>query len=113
MLDLGLKRNFDIEYWRNRSNGKRASNNQPPRMALPLNYQRLINEPARAKRLLKRNKMTGELAVKMEVHRITISRWRNGREPIPRVCRALRLSWLEGERQRIDAIGRERHISKK
>ena len=28
---------------------------------------------------LKRNKMTGnELAVKLEVHRITISRWRNG-----------------------------------
>lgn len=54
---------------------------------------------------LKRNKMTGnELAVKLEVHWTTISRWRNGREPIPKTVE-LALKWLEGE-GRIDAIGR-------
>lgn len=53
---------------------------------------------------LKRNQMTGnELAAKLEVHRITISRWRNGREPIPKTVE-LALKWLEGE-GRIDSIG--------
>lgn len=53
---------------------------------------------------LKRNKMTGnELAEKLEVHWTTISRWRNGRETIPKTVE-LALKWLEGE-GRIDAIG--------
>ena len=53
---------------------------------------------------LKRNKMTGnELAVKLEVHWTTISRWRNGREPIPKTVE-LALKWLEGE-GRIEQIG--------
>jgi len=55
--------------------------------------------PQELDEFLKRNKMTGnELAVKMEVHRITISRWRNGRETIPKTVE-LALKWLEGERQ--------------
>lgn len=53
---------------------------------------------------LKRNKMTGnELAAKLNVHWTTISRWRNGRETIPRSVE-LALKWLEGER-RIEQIG--------
>lgn len=53
---------------------------------------------------LKRNKMTGnELAVKLEVHWTTISRWRNGRETIPKTVE-LAMKWLEGE-GRIDQIG--------
>ena len=61
--------------------------------------------PQELNAFLKRTGMTGgELAVKLEVHRITISRWRNGREPIPRSVE-LALKWLEGE-GRIDVIGR-------
>lgn len=53
---------------------------------------------------LKRNKMTGnELAAKLNVHWTTISRWRNGREPIPKTVE-LALKWIEGE-GRIDKIG--------
>ena len=53
---------------------------------------------------LKRNKMTGnELAVKLEVHWTTISRWRNGRETIPKTVE-LAMKWLEGE-GRIEQIG--------
>lgn len=60
--------------------------------------------PQELDEFLRRNKMTGgELAVKMEVHRITISRWRNGREPIPKTVE-LALKWLEGE-GRIEQIG--------
>lgn len=53
---------------------------------------------------LKRNKMTGnEMAAELGVHWTTISRWRNGHEPIPKAVE-LALKWLEGE-ERIDAIG--------
>lgn len=53
---------------------------------------------------LKRNKMTGnDLAIKLGVHWTTISRWRNGREPIPKTVE-LAMKWLEGE-GRIDSIG--------
>jgi plasmid maintenance system antidote protein VapI len=46
---------------------------------------------------LKRNKMTGnELAAELGVHWTTISRWRNGRETIPRSVE-LALKWIEGE----------------
>lgn len=46
---------------------------------------------------LKRNKMTGnELAAKLGVHYVTVSRWRNGREPIPKTVE-LALKWIEGE----------------
>ena len=58
-------------------------------------------KPSELDDFLHRNKMTGnELAVKLEVHRITISRWRNGRETIPKTVE-LALKWLEGE-MRID-----------
>lgn len=58
---------------------------------------------------LKRNKMTGnELAVKLEVHWTTISRWRNGRETIPKTVE-MALKWLEGE-GRIDAIGQNGEV---
>lgn len=51
--------------------------------------------------------MTGnELAAKLGVHYVTISRWRNGHETIPQTVE-LALKWLEGE-ERIDRI-----ISKK
>lgn len=44
---------------------------------------------------LHRNKMTGnDLAVKLGVHWTTISRWRNGREPIPKTVE-LALKWIE------------------
>jgi plasmid maintenance system antidote protein VapI len=47
---------------------------------------------------LHRNKMNGnELAAKLGVHYVTVSRWRNGREQIPRTVE-LALKW-------IDAIG--------
>lgn len=53
---------------------------------------------------LHRNKMTGnELAAKLGVHWTTISRWRNGREPIPKTVE-LALKWIEGE-ERINVIG--------
>ena len=53
---------------------------------------------------LKRTGMTGnELAAKLGVHWTTISRWRNGREAIPKTVE-LALKWLGGE-SRIDAIG--------
>lgn len=53
---------------------------------------------------LKRNHMTGnDLATQLGVHWTTISRWRNGREPIPKTAE-LALKWLEGE-GRIDQIG--------
>ena len=53
---------------------------------------------------LRLNKMTGnELAAKLGVHWTTISRWRNGREPIPKTVE-LAMKWLEGE-ERIDQIG--------
>lgn len=53
---------------------------------------------------LRLNKMTGnELASKLGVHWTTISRWRNGREPIPKAVE-LALKWIEGE-ERIDEIG--------
>lgn len=52
---------------------------------------------------LHRNKMTGRvLAAKLGVHRVTVSRWRNGREPIPKTVE-LALKWIEGE-GRINAI---------
>lgn len=58
---------------------------------------------------LKRNKMTGnELAAKLGVHWTTISRWRNGREPIPKTVE-LALKWLEGE-SRIDQIGQNGEV---
>lgn len=48
---------------------------------------------------LHRNKMTGnELAAKLGVHYVTISRWRNGREQIPRAVE-LALKWIENEKQ--------------
>ena len=60
--------------------------------------------PQELKDFLKRNKMTGnELAAKLGVHWTTISRWRNGREPIPKTVE-LAMKWLEGE-ERIDQIG--------
>lgn len=60
--------------------------------------------PQELKDFLKRNKMTGnELAEKLDVHWTTISRWRNGREPIPKTVE-LAMKWIEGE-ERIDAIG--------
>ena len=44
---------------------------------------------------LRLNKMTGnELAEKLDVHYVTISRWRNGREPIPKTAE-LALKWIE------------------
>ena len=53
---------------------------------------------------LKRNKMTGnDLAAELGVHWTTISRWRNGRETIPKSVE-LALKWLEGE-GRIEHIG--------
>lgn len=53
---------------------------------------------------LKRNKMTGnDLAAELGVHWTTISRWRNGREMIPKTVE-LALKWLEGE-VRIEQIG--------
>lgn len=46
---------------------------------------------------LHRNKMTGnELAAKLGVHYTTVSRWRNGREAIPKTVE-LALKWIEGE----------------
>lgn len=46
---------------------------------------------------LHRSKMTGnELAAKLGVHYVTISRWRNGREPIPKTVE-LAMKWLEWE----------------
>lgn len=53
---------------------------------------------------LHRNKMTGKvLAAKLNVHGVTVSRWRNGHEPIPRSVE-LAMKWIEGE-GRINAIG--------
>ena len=52
---------------------------------------------------LRLNKMTGnELATRLNVHYVTISRWRNGHEPIPKTVE-MALKWIEVER-RIDAI---------
>lgn len=46
---------------------------------------------------LKRNKMNGkELAAKLGVHYVTVSRWRNGRETIPKTVE-LALKWIESE----------------
>lgn len=46
---------------------------------------------------LKRTGMTGnELASKIGVHWTTISRWRNGHEPIPKAVE-LALKWMECE----------------
>jgi hypothetical protein len=46
---------------------------------------------------LHRNKMTGkELAAKLDVHYVTVSRWRNGREQIPKTV-DLALKWIDGE----------------
>lgn len=60
--------------------------------------------PQELDEFLKRTKMTGnELAAKLEVHWTTISRWRNGREPIPKTVE-LALNWLEAE-GRIEQIG--------
>ena len=57
--------------------------------------------PQELDEFIKLNKMTGnELAAELGVHWTTISRWRNGREPIPRSVE-LALKWLEGE-MRID-----------
>lgn len=53
---------------------------------------------------LKRTGMTGNvLAAKLGVHYVTISRWRNGREPIPKTVE-LALKWIEGEK-RMEQIG--------
>lgn len=53
---------------------------------------------------LHKNKMTGnELAAKLGVHYVTVSRWRNGREPIPKTVE-LALKWIESE-GRTDQIG--------
>jgi transcriptional regulator with XRE-family HTH domain len=61
-------------------------------------------KPSELDDFLRLNKMTGsELAAKLGVHYVTISRWRNGREPIPKTVE-LAMKWLEGE-GRIDAIG--------
>lgn len=60
--------------------------------------------PQELDEFLKRNKMTGnELAIELGVHWTTISRWRNGREPIPKAVE-FALKWIDGE-GRIDAIG--------
>lgn len=46
---------------------------------------------------IKRNKTTGkDLAEKLGVHWTTISRWRNGHEPIPKSVE-LALKWIEDE----------------
>ena len=60
--------------------------------------------PQELNAFLKRTGMTGnDLAIKLGVHWTTISRWRNGHEPMPKAV-GLALKWLEGE-GRIDAIG--------
>lgn len=48
---------------------------------------------------LLRNRMTGnELAVKLGVHYVTVSRWRNGHAPVPKSVE-LAMKWIEGERE--------------
>jgi transcriptional regulator with XRE-family HTH domain len=54
-------------------------------------------KPQELNDFIRLNKMNGkELAVKLGVHYVTISRWRNGREPIPKTVE-LALKWIEGE----------------
>lgn len=54
---------------------------------------------------LHRNKMSGkDLAAKLGVHWTTISRWRNGREQIPKMVE-LALKWVEYD-PLIDSIGK-------
>lgn len=61
-------------------------------------------KPQELNDFLHRNKMTGnELAAKLDVHWTTISRWRNGHEPIPKTAE-LAMKWIEGE-SRIEHIG--------
>jgi len=60
--------------------------------------------PQELNAFIKRTGMTGnELAAKLGVHWTTISRWRNGHEPMPKAV-DLALKWLEGE-WLIGAIG--------
>lgn len=59
--------------------------------------------PQELNNFLKRNKMAGkELAEKLGVHWVTVSRWRNGheREPIPKTVE-LALKWLEDEERKL------------
>jgi plasmid maintenance system antidote protein VapI len=54
-------------------------------------------KPSELDDFLHRNKMTGkELAAKLDVHYVTVSRWRNGREQIPKTV-DLALKWIDGE----------------
>jgi DNA-binding Xre family transcriptional regulator len=56
-------------------------------------------KPSELDDFLHRNKMNGnELAAKLGVHYVTVSRWRNGREQIPRTVE-LALKWIENEKQ--------------
>lgn len=56
-------------------------------------------KPSELDDFLHRNKMTGKgLASRLGVHYVTVSRWRNGREPIPKTVE-LALKWIEGEKQ--------------
>ena len=46
-----------------------------------------------------RNRMTGnELAAKLGVHYVTVSRGRNGRETIPKTVE-IAMKWIESEKQ--------------